>query len=549
MKKVRRETLPVIVAREIENDIRHGVLTRGERLPGEISLSERLGVSRPAVREALRILQGAGLIDIRFSEGAYVADRIPEIGTSTVFGEAELRELLAAELVQLDLEGVSVPSTLRRSLDEEMESCSQTELARLYDDVSSLIRESPNVDEPSALATIKDVAPAFRTYSGGPVIVDGSGRERIETAVMGRIIGCISGKPLEGWSREHIARYLDFCGYDDPERRQIPLVPFDESASKRATGGGVSLAPDAARCAPPLNGPIPRDDDLDYTILALSLLERYGAGFSTADVAVEWTERLPIGQVFTAERQAYRNIASGVPPEDAGSWRNPYRELIGAQIRVDVYGLVFAGDPLQAVHVAYQDAYLSHRKNGIYGAVYVAALYSLLGGGVPLRDALRQAMQFLPPKSRATRLLTTVFQRIESGCSPSELWNFLSENYRADDYQFVHVLPNLAIVAAILSFLDEGVISVHEGIAAAIRAGYDTDCNAATVGGIAGFVYGVDAVPEHWVQAIGGRTNPLDTAVYGEFGVTPAGIADRIVRLRVQLGIKSQPSVAKNIQT
>ena len=58
---------------------------------------------------------------------------------------------------------------------------------------------------------------------------------------------------------------------------------------------------------------MPEDDDLNYPILALALLEKHGTGFTTDDVAQLWLDNLPAGRVFTAERAAYRNILDARP--------------------------------------------------------------------------------------------------------------------------------------------------------------------------------------------------------------------------------------------
>jgi DNA-binding FadR family transcriptional regulator len=45
----------------------------GARLPSERDLAERLGVGRSSVREALKVLEAVGLVEIRYGDGAYVA--------------------------------------------------------------------------------------------------------------------------------------------------------------------------------------------------------------------------------------------------------------------------------------------------------------------------------------------------------------------------------------------------------------------------------------------------------------------------------------------
>jgi GntR family transcriptional repressor for pyruvate dehydrogenase complex len=55
---IRSEKLSGAVVRQIELLILRGVLRPGERLPSERDLAERLGVSRPSLREAVAELQG-----------------------------------------------------------------------------------------------------------------------------------------------------------------------------------------------------------------------------------------------------------------------------------------------------------------------------------------------------------------------------------------------------------------------------------------------------------------------------------------------------------
>ena len=68
---------------------------------------------------------------------------------------------------------------------------------------------------------------------------------------------------------------------------------------------------------------------------------------------------------------------------------NPYREWIGAQIRADICGYV-PRPPGAAAKLAFRDASLSHTANGIYGAMWSAALVAAAFAGTA-----RQAMRAL----------------------------------------------------------------------------------------------------------------------------------------------------------
>lgn len=72
--KVTPEKLSSSVVRQIEELILRGILRPGERLPAERELSDRLGVSRPSLRDAIADLSDRGLLTSRAGSGVFVAD-------------------------------------------------------------------------------------------------------------------------------------------------------------------------------------------------------------------------------------------------------------------------------------------------------------------------------------------------------------------------------------------------------------------------------------------------------------------------------------------
>ena len=69
-----KQTLSQKIERTIENAIREKKLLIGSKLPTERELCESFGVSRTALREALRRLSARGLISIRKGSGMYVSE-------------------------------------------------------------------------------------------------------------------------------------------------------------------------------------------------------------------------------------------------------------------------------------------------------------------------------------------------------------------------------------------------------------------------------------------------------------------------------------------
>lgn len=67
-----KELLSIRVADEIEAAIQKGKILIGEKLPSELELCNQFGVSRTAVREALRMLSAKGMISIEKGRGIFV---------------------------------------------------------------------------------------------------------------------------------------------------------------------------------------------------------------------------------------------------------------------------------------------------------------------------------------------------------------------------------------------------------------------------------------------------------------------------------------------
>ena len=86
----------------------------------------------------------------------------------------------------------------------------------------------------------------------------------------------------------------------------------------------------------------PNDDDINYSVIALKTMERYGLAFTPCDMAEAWLLGIPAFHSCTAERAAIRNLMNGLLPPDSAMACNPYREWIGAQIRGDLFSATSA---------------------------------------------------------------------------------------------------------------------------------------------------------------------------------------------------------------
>lgn len=78
--RVQRRKGYELVAEQIEESIKNGLVKPGERLDSVEQLSKRFQVGRSTIREALSALRATGLVDIRQGEGTFVAKPLPSEG-------------------------------------------------------------------------------------------------------------------------------------------------------------------------------------------------------------------------------------------------------------------------------------------------------------------------------------------------------------------------------------------------------------------------------------------------------------------------------------
>ncbi|MEV0998055.1 ADP-ribosylglycohydrolase family protein [Nonomuraea sp. NPDC050202] len=390
--------------------------------------------------------------------------------------------------------GASEPGAARlRGLAEE-----------LLDELAAIPSPLP---EPSDLPGIIAACPAWPAPRQAGVAVDPA---RVLGAWLGRAAGCVLGKPVEKIPRQGIREIAEATG-NWPIRGWFTAEGLPGDVARRWPWNRRSAVNSLAEN---IDG-IPEDDDLNYPLLALSLLERHGRGFTTEDVARLWLDELPAGRTFTAERVAYRNLLDGVEPPATATYRNPFREWIGALIRADVYGWVNPGDPAAAAEHAWRDARLTHTANGIYGAMFAAAMCaaSMVAGSA--EEVVRAGLSVVPEGSRLHEAVRLAVADAAGEDDFERVVDRLHERHGA--LHWVHTINNAALVAATLI---HGRGDFTATIAGAVAGGWDTDSAGATAGAVAGALNG--GVPERWRMR-----DSLASSLTGFDGVGLAELAAR----------------------
>lgn len=341
--------------------------------------------------------------------------------------------------------------------------------------------------------------------------------DKIHAAWLGRVAGCNIGKPVEmglHWTPQRIREYL-LLADAYPLRDYFPVLDPMPDGFKFNDVWPVTTRGHVDGSA--------RDDDIDYSILALHLLEKYGKSLQPVNVGEEWTGLLPLLQTFTAERAAYVNLAAGRGHPEVATYRNPYREWIGAQIRGDVYGYVYAGDPWSAASLAFQDASLSHVANGVYGEMWAAALVSAAFVSDDAAAAINTSLTVVPPKSRLSEAINDVVHMFDGGLDWEQALDRIRNTY--GHYSWVHTINNAALIVAGLLWGDGDYLT---SVALTVMGGWDTDSNGATTGSVAGILAGNAALPRHIIEPLHNRTR---SAMFGYDNSNISDLAERTYAL------------------
>jgi GntR family transcriptional repressor for pyruvate dehydrogenase complex len=113
-----------VIVDQVRLLIRRGDLSAGDRLPSERELCDRFGVSRVTVREALRVLEANGLVEIRVGArgGAFVTAPSSRLVGEGITDLITLSTLSAVEVTEtrMVLELGIVPLVCERATDEDI---------------------------------------------------------------------------------------------------------------------------------------------------------------------------------------------------------------------------------------------------------------------------------------------------------------------------------------------------------------------------------------------------------------------------------------------
>lgn len=364
---------------------------------------------------------------------------------------------------------------------KEAEQSLKTALKRLR---ALPVDEELKQREPDGLAAIRAQRPK------GPrrmwdTFDEASYAERLPGALLGRMAGCTLGAIVEGWPVERMARLAARNGDNFP-----PTDYWSDCPDPEGTRYGVSRRDSYTRDK--LSG-VPVDDDIAYTLLGLLIVEDFGPDFTVEDVGKAWLKYLPYA--CTAEDIALKNLKAGVPAKRAAVKDNPYTQWIGADIRSDPWGYLAPGWPERAAEMAWRDAYISHRRQGIHGEMFFSAAISAAFAVDDPVEAIQIGLTEIPARCGVAQAVKWALKMAPEIHSYREARAAVDERFGG--MHSVHTVNNACLTIWGLTI---GGLDFTRAIGETVAMGLDNDCTGATAGSLAGAVVGKRGLPAHWYR-------------------------------------------------
>lgn len=321
--------------------------------------------------------------------------------------------------------------------------------------------------------------------------------DKLEGAFLSRLAGCTLGAPVEFHSVSHMKNWAAYTGDTFPptnywSKIKFPMdLRYEKSPYEDYTRDGMTK--------------VPVDDDITYTLLGLLIAEEYGIDFTTEDVGKAWIKYLPYA--CTAEAIALKNLKKGISPMETADIDNPYCQWIGADIRSDPFAYMAPAYPEMAAKLAYRDAYISHRRNGIYGEMFFAAAQSAAFAVSHPVEALEIGLTEIP---KECLLAKDVAWALEVG---KNVKNYEDARERVDhrfqNMSHAHTNSNACLTTFGLMI---GGTDMTKVISETVAMGMDNDCTAATAGSIVGAIVGKKGLESHWYNNF---NNTVDNYLIG----------------------------------
>lgn len=248
-------------------------------------------------------------------------------------------------------------------------------------------------------------------------------------------------------------------------------------------------------------------DDVYMDLTFVEVFEKYGLDAPDSIHALAFAHaKYPL---WHANQSARYNILQGIMPPASGHWKNnPHADDIDFQIEADFAGLMSPGMPNSAVAICNKIGRIMNYGDGLYGGMYVAAMYSLAFVYDNIDFIVREALKAIPSESDFYRCIADVISWYDKYPDDwKSTWFEAQKKWTYDKgcpngiFKAFNIDAKINAAYIVIGLL-YGKGDFGKTIDISTRCGYDSDCNPANAGGILGAMTGYSKIPDFWKKGL-----------------------------------------------
>ncbi len=247
------------------------------------------------------------------------------------------------------------------------------------------------------------------------------------------------------------------------------------------------------------------EDDLYVQMSFMMTMDEYGMDAPVERFAESFANAGYM--LFHANRKSRMNIWNGVVASKAGHPDyNLHADDIDFQIEADYIGLMSPAMPQASNQICDKIGHIMNYGDGVYGGMFVSALYAAAYFETDVATILDRAMQSLPTESGYHQIL----QDVKDGYARNpkdwkktwkeiyDKWGEIDQCCALSEFNIDAKLNGAFIAMGLL--YGEG--DFEKSMEISTRCGADSDCNPSNCAGVMGIILGYDKIPSEWTQYI-----------------------------------------------
>lgn len=260
--------------------------------------------------------------------------------------------------------------------------------------------------------------------------------------------------------------------------------------------------PAGLRFYDPKPGQATASQDIDFQLAWLDLLRIGGPHITSDDLAEQWESHL--AYTFDELGWAGWNIRRGLLPPLSGAFNNWFRTSSGGMGRSLLWAMAAPGAPQAAVELAWQDAVLDHSGEGLWAAMFWAAVGSAAFVVRDVPGLLEIGLAMIPSTCRTAGAVRAARDRFRIGQTPLQMRDAVFAAAGSGNY--TDAAQNSGLVAMGLLF---GKGDFGATVTSTVNAGLNARVNGTLAAGVAGIMCGRTGIPQEWAEPIG------DVVIFG----------------------------------